>query len=300
MFARRATLVGALILAVAHSIEGAPRISFTRTIPAPYDLGNAEDVAVIYAIGDSDKIDTFVAVLVDQTNDAGTLRATNATTRGSHFVADEPDARTIKDLRRNHPADVYLGVKVFTCQTKPGEAELGTRNPDGTRVRRRRVWVDAACSARIDVMGGSDLRRRFSYRVRGEGTSPRVDEITDEEKEIALTQAARYAAVEASESITPRHLRETIELDDRAPAFDEGMAMIDVERFEAARTLWETALQRQPESAALHHNIAAVAEAMGDREASARHWAEARRLAPNEKLYQREWRRFQRRPARKK
>jgi hypothetical protein len=300
MFDRRATLVGALILAVAHSIEGAPRIAFTRTIPARYDLGRAEHVAVIYAIGDSDKIDTFIAVLVDQTNDAGTLRATDATTRGPGFVGDQADPRTISELRRDHPADVYLGVKVFTCSTKPGEAELGTRNQDGTRVRRRRVWIDAMCSARIDVMGGSDLRRRFSYSVRGEGTSPRVDEITDEEIEIALEQAARYAAVEASESITPRHLRESIELDARAPAFEEGMVMIEVDRHEAARTRWQTELKRQPSSAALHHNLAAVAEAMGDREASARHWAEARRLAPDEDLYKREGRRFQRRPARKK
>jgi len=278
---------------------GAPRIFFTRTIPARHDLRGAESLAVIYGIGDSDKIDTFIAVLVDQTNRSPSLRASDATGRGPRFVGERPDRRTARELRRDFPADVYLGVNVFTCSTRPGEGELGVRDADGTRVRRKRRWVDAVCSGRIDVLGGNDLERVFSFTVRGEGTSPRVDEITDDEHDIALEQAALYAAVDASESIMPRLLRESIELDPKAPAFEEGMAMIEVERYDAARTLWEAALRRQPTSAGLHHNLAAVAEAVGDRDAASRHFEEARRLAPNEDLYKNEWRRFQRRPKKK-
>lgn len=297
MFARLLILVATLLYAAGS--YAAPRIFFTRTIPARYDLNGAERLAVIYGIGDSDKIDTFIAVLVDQTNRSASLRAMDATGRGPRFVGERPDRKKIRELRRDFPADVYLGVNVFTCSTQPGEAERGVRDADGARVRRKRLWVDAVCTGRIDVLGGNDLKRLFSFTVRGEGTSPRVDEVTDEERDVALEQAARYAAVDASESITPRVLRETIELDPKAPAFEDGMAMIEVERYEAVKTLWEAELRRQPTSAGLHHNLAAVAEAVGDRDAASQHFEEARRLAPGEALYKNEWQRFQRRPKKK-
>ena len=51
-------------------------------------------------------------------------------------------------------------------------------------------------------------------------------------------------SAEVREAIGPG--TETIELDDRAPAFEDGMAMIEVERYEAAKTVWETELKRQP------------------------------------------------------
>jgi tetratricopeptide (TPR) repeat protein len=292
-------LLAAAILSALAVEAASPRISFTRTIPARYDLGKVQDLTVIYAVGDSDKVDTFVAVLVDQTNRGSALRARDATEKGLRFIGGQPDPKVIKRLRREYPADVYLGVNVFTCTTQAAEAERGVRDHDGTRVRRKRLWIDAVCTARIDVMDGADLKRLFSFTVRGEGTSPRVEEMSDEVRAVALEQAARYAAVDASESITPRVLRETIELDPKAPAFEEGMAMIEVERYDAARSVWEAALRRNPDSAPLHFNVGAVAEAVGDRDAASRHFEEARRLAPDEDLYQNEWRRFQRRPRKK-
>ncbi len=102
--------------------------------------------------------------------------------------------------------------------------------------------------------------------------------ITEEEREDALTGAARHAAIDAAERITPRHVRESIALDESAPAFAEGMAMIEANRFAEARTIWQRAMQTQPRSAALRFNLAAICEALGDRRAAETNYNAARQL----------------------
>jgi Flp pilus assembly protein TadD len=154
------------------------------------------------------------------------------------------------------------------------------------------VWVDARCVARIDV----DVKgHRSSYYVKGEGTSPRVEELTNEEREIASEQATRYAAFDAAERLKPRRVRESIPLDDAAPAFEAGMQLIELDRFADARAVWERALRQQPRSAPLRYNLGAVCEALGDPKAAELHYRTARDLAPEEKRYAIELRMFARR-----
>ncbi|HUP60492.1 MAG TPA: hypothetical protein VNA69_08765 [Thermoanaerobaculia bacterium] len=260
-----------LYLATATAAFAAPRIAFERLLPAAHDLGSAEEIAVVFAIGDHVKVEAFVDRFVHQLNRSGVLRAT--------------DARRERERR----ADAYLSVKSFTCKTREGEGEGGAYDVDGKRVRRRHVWADATCMARIDVLTG---KARSSFFVKGEGTSPRVAEVTDEERNIAFEQAARYAAVTASERITPRRVRESIPLDDTAPAFEEAYALIDIDRFADARALWERVLAQQPRSAALHYNLGAICEALGDTRSAELHYVAARRLAPTAERYTSELRLF--------
>src|SRR5205823_251712 len=124
-------------------------------------------------------------------------------------------------------------------------------------------WVDVVCEGRVHVMDGNG-RKLFSYTVRGEGTSPRSASLSNDERAVAYQQAAHYAAAMAAEAITPRKVRESIELDDTAPAFDEAYAMINSERLADARAIWEAALQRHRDSAPLRFNLGAVCEAVGD------------------------------------
>jgi tetratricopeptide (TPR) repeat protein len=264
-----------LSLAAAPSILAAPRITFERQLPAPHDLGGAEELALVNAIGDSVKVEAFIGRFIEQVNRSGRLR--------------------MRDARRDSDktgADAYLSVKTFTCETRTGGAEGSAYDVDGKRVKRRFVWSDALCMARIDVAAG---RQRSSFYVKGEGTSPRVFDLTDEEKNVALEQAAKYAAVDAAERITPRRVRESIPLDETAPSFEEGYARIDVERFQDAREIWEDALRKQPRSAPLHYNLGAVCEALGDHKAAELHYVAARQLAPAEPRYASELRSFHRR-----
>jgi len=124
---------------------------------------------------------------------------------------------------------------------------------------------------------------------------PIFDTVTDGERDRALHAAARYAAIEATERITPRRVRESIALDERAPAFSDGMAMIEAGQLAEARTIWLRAMQSQPRSAALRFNLAALHEAMGDRRAADVHYHAARQLAPHEARYAQELKRFAKR-----
>ena len=131
-----------------------------------------------------------------------------------------------------------------------------------------------------------DGKKLFSYTVRGEGTSPRSVSLTDDERAVAFAQASHYTAVSAAEAITPRKLRESIELDDTAPSFDEGYAMISSERLADARAIWEAALQRHRDSAPLRFNLGAVCEAAGDVKAARAYFQSA---VKSDKKYAREF-----------
>jgi tetratricopeptide (TPR) repeat protein len=251
-----------------------PRITFERLLP-PAHLVAGEDVALVQAIGDHHSIETFVDVFADQVTKSRTLRLRDA--RG-----------------RTGSADAYLDVKAFTCTSIVREGELSARDVDNNKVRRKQLWVDAVCSARVDVLSNT-MKRLSTYYVKGEGTSPRVLEIEDDHRNIALEQAARYAAVSAAERITPRRVRESILLDDTAPAFNEGMAMIDSGRLAEARTMWGSALRTHPRSAALRYNLAAVCEALGDRKAAEQLYIAARDLAPGDARYAAELKLFSKR-----
>jgi tetratricopeptide (TPR) repeat protein len=276
------------VVALAPFAIAAPRINFVRTIPARHDLGG-ERAAIVYAIGDNDKVTTFVDVLLTHTNREGSiLRVDDAVDRSRHLFGERLSDAEIKKLNREHPADIWLGVHHFSCDAQQRGGEGSTYDVDGTRIKRRQMWIDATCSARIDVIQPSTAKRLFSFEVKGEGTSPRVVEITDEERGIALEQAARYAAIMASESITPRRVRESIELDEGAPMFDRGSAMIDAGRLEAARALWEAELAKNDSSAALHFDVGAVCEALNDVDCARDHYRAAARIAPGDARYRTE------------
>lgn len=268
------TLLIALVPAAsAHAV--APRILFERVLPPAHDLGDADDVAIVEAATTDAQIETFVDQLIHYVNRSGTL--------------------TLRDMRTgNGPADAHLNIQTFRCETAVRETEAGVRDADGNRVKQRVYQINAVCGARIGVLSRF-LKPVSTYFARGEGTSRRLESVTDEERENALADAARYAAIDAAERITPRRIRESIALDDTAPAFAEGMAMIEAGRLAEARAIWQRAMQTQARSAALRFNLAAVNEALGDRRAAEVHYNAARQLAPAEPRYASELRLFARR-----
>jgi tetratricopeptide (TPR) repeat protein len=281
----------ALLLLGTAAFANPPRITFARTMAPAHDLAPAESLAVIYAIGDSSKVDAFIEHFVDLVSRAGVLRIVNAVENNHHLIVDDLSLRTV---RREHPADAYLGINRFTCAGDERSAEGSEHLDSGDRVKRMHHWIDAMCSARIDVLNG-DGKKMFSYTVRGEGTSPRSVALSEDERDVAFEQAARYAAVMAAEGITPRSVRETIELDENAPSFDEGFAMVRSERLDDARAIWQAAATRHRDSAPLFFNLGAVSEAMGDLGAARHYFEKAAGLSPKERRYTTELRLFHRR-----
>jgi tetratricopeptide (TPR) repeat protein len=261
-------------LLLASAIHAAPRIVFERRLPAAHDLGSAHDIALVNAATNEPLIEVFVDELVRHVDRSGTL--------------------TLRDVRSTTgPGEAHLDVKTFRCESAVRETEA-TRDVDGKRVKHRALQVDAICGARIEVLSRF-MKPVSTFFAKGEGTSPRLEAVTQEERDHALQDAAKYAAIDAAERITPRRVRESIALDESAPAFAEGMALIDEGRFAEARAIWLRAMQTQPRSAALRFNLAAVSEALGDRRAAELHYNAARQLAPAAPRYTNEWKLFLRR-----
>src|SRR5881409_2957679 len=146
-------LVAAAVLLNAASLFAA-RVTFVRLLPATYDLAPAERLTFIYAIGDSEQVNDFVADFIDATGRAGAYRIENAVENNHHLVADET---ALQLLRREHPADAYLGVTAFTCRGTDRSAEGSERDSTGERVKRMHHWVDVVCEARVHVMDGNEI-----------------------------------------------------------------------------------------------------------------------------------------------
>ena len=253
----------------------APRIVFERVLAPAHDLGPARDIAIVEAPASDPRIELFVEQFIRQVNRSGTL--------------------TLRDMRTGTgPADAHLNIETLRCESAVRETEGAVRDVDGKRVKQRAYQIDAVCGARIEVLSRF-LKPMSTYFARGEGTSRRLESVTDEEREHAIADAAHRAAADAAERITPRRVRESIALDDSAPAFEEGMAMIEAGRLAEARAIWQRAMQTQPRSAALRFNLAAVSEALGDRRAAEVHYNAARQLAPSEQRYASELKLFARR-----
>lgn len=290
---------GALILLLLFPVTAAAasRLVFERTIPARHDLAGVQDLAITYAIGDNASLDTFLDVFVEQTNRSGTLRVYDETT------TDTPGPKR----RRNDPLLVQrpphigalLRLNAFTCRTTERSGEVSSYDVDRNRVKTTLRWVDAVCQAHINALAKGSGKLLAEISARGEGTSARVDKISDEDRGVAMDQAARLAAVMAAEEITPRKVRESIVLADEAPFLEEGVAFIEADELLEARRVWESALQKNGGSAALHFNAGAVCEALGDIDAADAHYENAMRLAPDEWRYRSEHDQFRRRYGRK-
>jgi tetratricopeptide (TPR) repeat protein len=190
-------------------------------------------------------------------------------------------------------ADVDLEVVSLKCDTATRQTEASVRDVDGNRVKRQLFSVDAVCVARIDALSRGK-KRLSSFYAKGEGTTPNVERVTPEENDDALRRAIRHAAVFGADRITPRRVRESIELDERAPAYSEALSMIEIDRLVQARTIFERELQRHPRSAPLRFNLGALYEALGDRVSAEKHYTAARVLAPEEPRYATELKRFSR------
>jgi tetratricopeptide (TPR) repeat protein len=273
-----------LALALTLPLAAAPRISFVRTVPPPHPLAGG-DVVVIYAIADTPKIDSFLETFLTRATRSDALRVSVATDHLHTLIGEQPDAADLAHLRHLHPADAYVGINRFSCVTSDHSGEVSTRDSTGTRVKQRLEWRDAICRARIDVVDPATGRRMLSFEVKGEGTSPRDEKLTADDRDVALEQATHFAATQAAEAITPRLVRQSVELEEGVADLDRALALIDAGRLAAARGIWEKALERTPASAPLHYNVAALSEAIGEIDVARKHYEEAQRLAPKERRY---------------
>ena len=230
-----------------------------RTMAPAHDLAPAESLAVIYAIGDSNKIEASSS-------------ASSTSSRAPVSCASSTPSRTI--IICSSTISLFAPFAGASRGRVPRHQSLhlrghGAEAEGSEHARQRRSREADASLDRRGLLGAHRCaecrgKKILSYTARGEGTSPRAVSLSPDERDVAFEQAARYAAVSAAEGITPRRVRETIEFDENAPSFDDGFAMVSSERLEDARAIWQAAARRHRDSAPLYFNLGAVSEAIGD------------------------------------
>jgi tetratricopeptide (TPR) repeat protein len=291
---RRLLTAIAIATAFALSAEAAtPRIAYERILPPLHNLGG-DDIVLIHAMGDAAALAPFIDTLVEHANRTGDLRM-DTVERRQLYNPKRPDAVAMRRIRRDFPRDVYIAIDAFACATSDHEGEGSTYNSSGDRVKRHQYWSDATCRASIAVVDAGNGTPISRFETSGEGTSPRVAELTPEEREIARAQAAHFAGVTAAGMIAQRRIRESIELDPSVPDFDRAMSLIDADRLPAARRLLEIAARKQHATPELWYDIAAICEALGDLPAAQQNYQAAIALAPRDPRWQRELILFHRR-----
>ncbi len=262
-------------------------LRFTRSIPPAIDLRPAQRITIVEPRGNDELLDAFIDRLFEYVDEGGSWQVEKSIGR--------IDRDGLARLRRQHPADAYL-TATFSCNGTKQSAEGSELDETGARVRRMHEWIDATCNAQIQIVH-PDGSSWVMFSTRREGTSPRVNELTNDERQVAYQQAVRYAALNAAGMITPRAVHDSIDLDDSAPQFDEAFSMIQSEQLAGARALWESALVHHRNSAALLYDLGAVCEAVGDFHSAARYLEAATRLAPHNRRYREELEMMRRRAA---
>jgi hypothetical protein len=257
------------------------RLTFWRRLPAAHDLSEADRIAVVYALGDSEQLRTFVDVFVEQSrrsedfDDVEDLSVTE-----QHLYGPNTAGSVFRHLRHEYPADVYLGFNRFTCVQTDKSAAGFERDVDGQKSPATKRWVETRCAVLVDVIDGRSGKRRDSFRITGDGSSPPMDTLSPETHERSAQNAARHTALNAAESMAPGKVRETIDLDDSAPDFDHAALLISAGELARARRFLESRLAGHADSAALAFDLGALCEALDDLPAARRYYDTAERLAP--------------------
>jgi hypothetical protein len=278
---------------VRASADPSTRITFWRRLPAAHDLGDARRIAVVYALGDSEQLRTFVDVFVEQSTRSAVFdEVQDLSIAEQHLFGPGTAGSVFRRLRGQYPADVYLGFNHFTCAQGEKSAAGVERDVDGAKTPVTRRWIETRCAVRVELIDGKSGKRRDSFHIFGDGSSPPSDSLSEESYARSAQNAARHTALNATESIAPGKVRETIDLDDSAPEYEAASLRISAADFEGARRILESQISTHGDSAALAFDLGALSEALNDRSSARRYYDAAERLAPKNAQFRSQIRSF--------
>src|SRR5258706_296006 len=136
-------------------VAAPPRVAFVRTMTPLHDLGGG-DVVIIYALGDTQKLDTFVDTFLDRTNRSEALRISAEVNHMRRAAGEHPDPLMIRRIDR----------------ARCGRPRRRSRDaPHRGGPPRRRPGDVAAGLAALPVIRPPPLQRRRDFRSDGRSGS---------------------------------------------------------------------------------------------------------------------------------
>ena len=275
----------------------APKVTFTRRVPAPHNLGPLTRLGLVELSGEN--AHTFSHNFKQAVAADGVFEMTDATSERSSLSKLVRNDKPAKEFRKAYPADVYLGVNISRCFTYPVSRVHREKQKDKSYVTKTYYRVTSSCNAVVRLIDGRDGRELTSYPVSSNRKSAESLQIYGYEAATVEAAALRALVNDVRAGFTPRSEEESIVLDKNAPKFKVAMQQIKNRKIENARKLWEDTLAAGEESAALHYNLAAVCEALGDATSAREHYNDATKLDSASKQYREELSRFEAREKQK-
>lgn len=271
----------------------APKVTFTRRIPAQNNLGPLQKLTMVETRGEDSA--EFLRHFKNRVSADGVFTLTDATTAGVPLSRLTGDDKATKAFRKDHPADVYMGVNLGGCSSNLQSAAREEKQKDKSKVTKTYYWYTANCTATARLINGKDGRELASYSATGDAKSAESQKMYGFEATGTKGSALQELVGRVSAQFTPRQDKESVVLDKKAPQFKPAMERIKASQIAEARRIWEEALPSDSRSGPLHFNLAAVSEALGDADAARKYYTDAMNLSPAEKRYSLELAQFEQR-----
>jgi len=270
----------------------APKVTFTRRIPAPHNLGPLQNLTLVEIRGGD--VADFSRHFKTRVVDDAVFTLTDATAAGVPLTRLTGDDKAAKDFRKEHPADAYLGVNLGGCPSTLQSQAREEKQKDKSKVMRTYYWYTANCSATGRLIDGSG-RELALFSVTSDSKSAESQKMYGFEAGATERSALQELVGKVSAKFTPRLDKESVVLDKKAPQFKAAMEKIKASQLTEARQILEAALASNSRSGPLNFNLAAVAEALGDADAARTYYTDAMNLSPSEKRFSMELAKFEQR-----
>jgi formylglycine-generating enzyme required for sulfatase activity len=245
-----------------------PQVTVVRTVPPQFSIVPAKVVAVVHGAQPRDSPDgnedAFLDLFIHKLRRIGPYEVLDERNLATDWNAYLKKTRADVVLRVSLGGYCHNSIDLESMQITDGEVY---------------EELDGTCEADIDLIRPGDGGGALLGHAHVVGGGHDVD------GSVALNGAWNDAAQEMIDAFMPERENETMALDEKAPAFAEGMQKIKKGDLAGARSLWESALKTTPDSAPLLYNLGAVCEALRDSNAAGPYYLQATKLAPDDARY---------------
>lgn len=163
----------------------------------PAASASAKRLVLVEAKGPGPELERFLSRFLSAASDRGVGAISDARLAGAHLADVGAAGDLSAAFRRDHPADLYLGVLLSPCTVNRHEGRYYDRQTTmsgaPTRIENVVVTYDATCGAAVTLVGEAGAAAR-TFDVSGRNGSAQVSASDTEAEAQAAEDAADRAA----------------------------------------------------------------------------------------------------------